>query len=491
MAVQVSKLSLELVLSRMVPETQSEGILRPTTSNDTGRYERTGFGEPANMQISLGLFISSRMPEPAYLPLHWSAHIHPEGQLYFCHHGSLRVVTEAYLYRPETLDKVTRWIKRIEDVIAAKNIPVSEELELFIKIENEDCVYYLVDHSTHAESWLEDIDTERLNLPPVVSVSQLNILCEELYWNHVEHFPMHTRISPHTLDSLLCVFMHAICDQMISRVSTFPYSKQECEAFISLLKNSRDHLSDGNITCTVARLWATIYRNRYDIQYGQEYSRLSRDQAVLWDPEAKNQWVSTVASRISFKTSDRYLAQLDGVFVDHLVYEEHWKSLVTGCLRDWRGASHGAFLALMLHIFLLALTPPPSLAVASASLFVTSLLASMLLVNRYAPLEGVAAAQAMEYLEAIQSPTFKFQFVALVFSLPHTLNLWGTLAIFLNCIFMLATCYSTGFAAGVCVAAFLAFLVFQWTTCKRFNLAIAGLRAKFSRNQDTLYMSMV
>jgi hypothetical protein len=145
----------------------------------------------------------------------------------------------------------------------------------------------------------------------------------------------------------------------------------------------------------------------------------------------------------------------------------------------------------MLHIFLLALTPPPSLAVASASLFVTSLLASTLLVNRYAPLQGVAAAQAMEYLEAIQSPAFKFQFVALVFSLPHTLNLWGTLAIFLNCIFMLATCYSTGFAAGVCVAAFLAFLAFQWTTCKRFNLAIAGLRAKFSRNQDALYMSMV
>ncbi|KAJ7792409.1 hypothetical protein B0H14DRAFT_2931374 [Mycena olivaceomarginata] len=440
-------------LTSVVPGAGSEGILRPTTSNDTGRYERTGFAEPVNMQISSGLFIHSRMPEPIYLPLHWSAYVHPEGQLYFCREGpSLRVVTEAYLYRPETLDKATRWIKRIEDLIAEKEFPASHHLELFIKLEDEDCAYYLIDHVTHAASWLETIDTDDLGLPPVVSLSQLNILCEELYWIHLEHFPMHGGISSDTLNSLICVFTHAICDQMTSRVSTFPYTKQECEGFIIL--------SDGNIVCAVARLWGlicesrTVYspdhcltgigRNRYLTQYGQEHSRLSRDQAVLWDPETKNPWVSTVASRISFTTSDRYLAQLDDVFVDHLVYLEQWKSMVTGCLRDWRRASLGAFLALMLHIFLLALTPSLSL--------------------------------AMDYLEAIQSPTFKFQFVALMFALPHTLNLWG-------------------FAAGISLVALLAFLAFQWTTSETFNLSLTRIhdkfRAKFSRNQDASYASVV
>jgi hypothetical protein len=111
---------------------------------------------------------------PSYLPPYWSAHIHPEGQLYFCREGSLRVVTEAYLYRPETLDRVTRWIKKIEDMVADKDFPVSDQLELFIKIEDEDCAYYFVDHATHAESWMEEIDTDDLGLPPVVSVSQLS-----------------------------------------------------------------------------------------------------------------------------------------------------------------------------------------------------------------------------------------------------------------------------------------------------------------------------
>ncbi|KAJ7797588.1 hypothetical protein B0H14DRAFT_3547673, partial [Mycena olivaceomarginata] len=185
----MSKLTLtDLVL--MISEAKSGGVLRPITSNDTGRYERTGLAEPVNLQISRGLFIHS-LPEPAYLPPHWSAHIHPEGHLYFCREGSFRVVTEAYLYRPQTFDKVTRWIKEIEDLMADKEFPVSDQLELFIKIEDEDCAYYLVDHATQAESWLETIDMDNLGLPPVLSISQLNILCEELYWSHVEHFPMH------------------------------------------------------------------------------------------------------------------------------------------------------------------------------------------------------------------------------------------------------------------------------------------------------------
>ncbi|KAJ7291374.1 hypothetical protein C8J57DRAFT_1272469 [Mycena rebaudengoi] len=476
-------------------DVKREGSLRPTTSNDTRRYERTGLADPCSMRISTGSFIRSRLPEPAYLPLHWSAHIHPEGQLYFCRDSPFRVVTEAYLYHPDVLDKAVRWIQKIEDRIADKRIAISNQTELFIKIEDEDCAYYLVDHTTNAQFWLEDIDTETndLGLPPVVSTSHLSIILEELYWSHVERFPTHFGgLSLETLDSLVCVFTHAICDQMISRVvSTFPYSKEECEGFVSLLKNSRDHISDGNIACIVARLWSLVMRNRYLTHFGQEYSRLSRDQTILYDPEISHQWVTTVASRLSFKTSDRYLVRLNDVFVDHLVYAEQWKAMVTDCLRDWEGASHRAFTALMLHQFLLALTSNPTLAAASASLFGASLLGSILLIHRYEPLVGIDATRATDYLESIQSPTFKFQFVALIFALPRTLQLWGTLVFFANCIFMLANYFGTAFAAGFSVVAFVAFLVFQWTTSDSFNWSltrftspVAQIRAKFCRNQN-------
>ncbi|KAK7039522.1 hypothetical protein R3P38DRAFT_481426 [Favolaschia claudopus] len=99
----------KFVLSDSVAEPKSLGILRPTTSNDTGRYERNGLAQVDDMKISSGLFIRSRMPEPPYLPPHWSAHIHPEGQLYFYRDGPLSVVTEAYLYRAEIFEQVAHW----------------------------------------------------------------------------------------------------------------------------------------------------------------------------------------------------------------------------------------------------------------------------------------------------------------------------------------------------------------------------------------------
>ncbi|KAJ6541113.1 hypothetical protein B0H10DRAFT_2137534, partial [Mycena sp. CBHHK59/15] len=138
----------------------------------------------------------------------------------------------------------------------------------------------------------------------------------------------------------------------------------------------------------------------------------------------------------------------------------------------------------MLHAFLLALDSYPTLAVASASLFGASLLGSTLLIHRYQPLQGITAVQAMDYLESIQSPTFKFQFVALVFSIPHALHLWGLLVFFANCISMLVTYFGTGFAAGISFMALLALLVFQWTTSERFNLSVTRICAKFSRDQE-------
>lgn len=69
--------------------------------------------------------------------------------------------------------------------------------------------------------------------------------------------------------------------------------------------------------------------------YGQKFARLSRNQAVLYDPARKYPGVSTLAARLSFNLSRKYLLKLDDVFVDHIVYQERWKDLIAGCLKDW------------------------------------------------------------------------------------------------------------------------------------------------------------
>ena len=84
-----------------------------------------------------------------------------------------RIVTEAYIYDPDTMLKVSEWARVIQEQISQKNILLSDDIELFIQIEGTDCAYYFANHSTRTEFWLEELDTDDLGLPAVVSPSHL------------------------------------------------------------------------------------------------------------------------------------------------------------------------------------------------------------------------------------------------------------------------------------------------------------------------------
>lgn len=48
-----------------------------------------------------------------------------------------------------------------------------------------------------------------------------------------------------------------------------------------------------------------------------------------------------LSSRLSFGGSENYLARLDDLFVDDLVYIDQWRTFVSTCLEDWRGSLLG------------------------------------------------------------------------------------------------------------------------------------------------------
>ncbi|KAJ6608132.1 hypothetical protein B0H10DRAFT_2303725 [Mycena sp. CBHHK59/15] len=398
---------------------------------------------------------------PSYLPQHWSAHVHPEGNPYFSRSGPLRVVTEDYMYRSSIAESISHWIERIQEILTEKKVPISENIELFIKVKGHDCAYYFVDHSSRIQFWLDDHNTADFGLPPVISSSQLKILLEQLYWSHVEHFPMHmTGLSMQTLDDILSVFSQGLCDQMTSRVSTFPYTAQDCKDFVEILQNSRGNLADGHTTWIIARLWSLVDNNKYLTHYGQENARLSRDQAILYDPDQKYRWISVIFSCLSFKISDMYRVRLDDVFVDHIVYTNQWEKLMSDCLQQWRGSTYG-----VLHLpFLMLGSPLPAVSTVSISLFGSSLMSSVFLAQRYEPMQRNTATQAMNYLESIQSPRFKFQFVALVFSLPKALHLWGFVVLLANYLLLAAQCLGFRTAIGLSALSLFIFLTLYCTT---------------------------
>lgn len=96
--------------------------------------------------------------------------------MYFYNKHS-RVLTEAYIYSVPTLKRISYWIKVIEGLARSCEIKLLDSVEIFLGLdgsENDECCYYLIDHSTQSEFWLQDYSSEELDLPPSLSLTQLS-----------------------------------------------------------------------------------------------------------------------------------------------------------------------------------------------------------------------------------------------------------------------------------------------------------------------------
>uniref|UniRef100_A0A0W0FRH9 WW domain-containing protein n=1 Tax=Moniliophthora roreri TaxID=221103 RepID=A0A0W0FRH9_MONRR len=433
-------------------ETPDFGTLRPTTSQWTERYDKKQLASPKQVLVTPGYSYCSE-PEPQYLPPGWSPYTHPEGQLYFFRNAPLRIVTESYLYDPQTLTKALHWSKHIESILEDKQIPLSQHIELFIYIEDDGCSYYLVDHAAHTEFWLEELDTSELGLSDVDSDSHLRLALTELYWAHVEYFPMHLGGLPaKVVDDLICVLSHALTDQLTSRTSTYFWSADECRQLLDVAKIARDRSADGHQVCALARIWRTIFRNRVETHYGQEIARLSRDQPIIYDA-TKPTKVFEIANLFTFKTAGRYHAKLSDIFVDRLVYIAQWQPFITNAVRDWQRTSLEAFCCLLLHIFLIYFPQCTPLAVGSSALLVASILSSAILAHRYKPLQGITASEAFTHLDAVHSEKYGFQFVAMAYALPTTFHLWGLGLLSANALCVLAAYIALCPTIAFCIVA--------------------------------------
>ncbi|KIM76728.1 hypothetical protein PILCRDRAFT_640817 [Piloderma croceum F 1598] len=200
---------------------------------------------------SIPVLSSSMSP---YLPPQWLAYTHPEGQVYFYHASELRVVTEANIYCPDVMDQVVYWAQWLKDRCCSEGISLSNDVELFIQLnksEPDHCAYYFIEHGTRTQFWIDNTDTEALGLPHTVSTACI----EELYWKHVERFPMHlTNLTPNPVNSLICLLSHTR-DTLDDRL---PFPADECAKILEVLNILQDNISDANAMRLVARLWGVM-----------------------------------------------------------------------------------------------------------------------------------------------------------------------------------------------------------------------------------------
>ncbi|EPT00615.1 hypothetical protein FOMPIDRAFT_1023728 [Fomitopsis schrenkii] len=407
----------------------THGALEPTNVLRIGRYTKKARVSPGHTNLKAGFCSFGREPEPQYLPAGWFAHTHPEGQRYFARDSRPRVVTEADLYSRETQECVARWIKEIEWRSAEQQIPIRDDAEIFLEpdAESDSCRYYMVDYPSRVVFWLEELDTDVLDLPATVTDSHLRVVLEEHYWTHVEYFSMHRcQDVDLALDALKTVLLHARVDQLTSTTSTFPYGAKECTDFLDVVKAAQECVPDGNIVATIARLWNTVVHHRFTIHHGEQYARLSRDQSILDCDATSPSRFFCLISRLCFRIPEANVRELDDLYVDNLVYVEPWRKAMKTHRADWLLHASWA-LALLIVDILSCIVPHYSHQLAMASMLFCnmSLVSAVLLTTRHQWATASDASDAATYLSEARRESSGFCWTALAFSLPKALFLWG------------------------------------------------------------------
>ncbi|KAG6847623.1 hypothetical protein H0H93_006975, partial [Arthromyces matolae] len=377
---------------------------------------------------------------PNYLPPQWSPHINPEGQLYFYKDATIPVVTEAYLYDQKVMERVDYWIKDIEDTLPKKGIVLSDKVELFIEVDDDnDCAFYFIDHHTRTQFWLDNVTTEDMGIDPVVSPSHLS--------------------SSISKTSLL-----GAENQMTSRSSTFPHDANECSRFVKLLRSFQGSPEDGYMRCVIARLYHLMLKHRVNTHYGQEYARLHRNQSILADTARESRVLHILTSLLTFGTSKKYVARLNNIYLDQQVYAHQWQPFIKDALYDWRTISSLALLAPISCLVFFFIPSAPIITFICASFFGISFMSSIFLIHRLETMSNATAKVASIYLGDIRSDRFKFQLAAFAYALPRASFFWGIVAYMVNCYiaassFMAEAGWPSAFLwlAGIWLLAFIMF----------------------------------
>lgn len=86
-----------------------------------------------------------------------------------------KVVTTGCLNDDAELKTTLEWISVFDKTLSAQNLLVTDAMELYLEPDQDEgcCRYYLIDHTTRAMFWLEEVETEGLGIASTVSPDHL------------------------------------------------------------------------------------------------------------------------------------------------------------------------------------------------------------------------------------------------------------------------------------------------------------------------------
>lgn len=91
------------------------------------------------------------------------------------------------------------------------------------------------------------------------------------------------------------------------------------------------------VTSSTARLMALIGQERFANLHGQDIARLSRLQSIRQEFVKKRSLILAILSPLLFYAPDIHLRNIEDVWIDRMVLQDHWKDFIAKMVHEWEG----------------------------------------------------------------------------------------------------------------------------------------------------------
>ncbi|KAJ2926597.1 hypothetical protein H1R20_g10501, partial [Candolleomyces eurysporus] len=382
------------------------------------RYDRKAFSKKEETNITIESFTLDFRPYPD--PPGWKPIVHPEGILYF-YNEEKKAVTEANLYDQIFYKQITDDITTLENFIRVNNLRMPESYTLAMDLNNQPhgviyTDYYYADHDRKIVFFLDDVEAQT-NLPVwsqlkgVTSMAHLKHEIEAQYWHHGVLYPTTIELKAEFVVELRDVILHYLGENV-------------------------GHSSPGAVNL-LSRMMHIFARQKFLNWHGVPEARIYRDQSVHEGQERNHKTLLIkILSPLLFSAPDVHLRSLVKMWVDGLMHGPVWREAIGKLNEEWQEFTLYATVLLNANVAYLAIqsvdtdqpgyrSPVQLGCYLSIVASIGSIILGLLLLRQNRTRIHGTMDEVNAFLQARSHPRLGLESLAILYSLPYALLLWG------------------------------------------------------------------
>ncbi|KAF9485028.1 hypothetical protein BDN70DRAFT_705879 [Pholiota conissans] len=379
----------------------------------------------------------------------WVRLAHPEGACYY-HHPEKRVYTDSYINDPDILNRIMDDITRLERLQRQFSESFPQDATLMIDVNRADegnleTSYYYADHSQRTIFFLHPLEAWDIGaaheVKGIKSHRHLGYEMQAQYWYFISLYPDSNALTTAMICELRDVVLYLIGDTMTSPYSTSPYTLDDLIKILGITGEMEKNALIGypGTMALFARHMYIFGHTRFLNCHGESFARIERNFSIFGDPLNKRTWLVKTLSFILFSAPDVHLRNLQKMWVDGMMHKSVWEQTMKNLNDEWQEFVFFATVMLTSNVGFLAIQSVDTdnnpfrsaaqiLSYLSVVTNIGTLILGLLLMRQNRTKKKDTADDVQEFLKARNHPRLGLETLAILYSLPYALLMWGVVA---------------------------------------------------------------